>query len=210
MSLKIKKKKAVAPLAAATYIGICVGVIDLGTQYNEKFKKYTQKVMLIWEIPSETVEVDGEQKPRWQSKEYNATLNEKGNLAKDLTSWRGKSLTQEESEEGLDLQMMLGRCAMLSITVEEKDSGTYNRIGGIMGLPAGVPQPTTESELLSFDMDEWDDKVLEALPDWIREKIMRSSEYQEKHAPTDAVDFPEEQSDAAQSEQAAAEEEVPF
>lgn len=210
MSLKIKKKKAVAPLAAATYIGICVGVIDLGAQYSEKFKKYTPKVMLIWEIPSETVEVDGEQKPRWQSKEYNATLNEKGNLAKDLTSWRGKSLTQEESEKGLDLQMMLGRSAMLSITVEEKDSGTYNRIGGIMGLPAGVPQPTTESELLSFDMDEWDNKVLEALPDWIREKIMRSSEYQEKHAPTDAVDFPEEPSDTAQSAQAEAEEEVPF
>lgn len=210
MSLKIKKKKAVAPLAAATYIGICVGVIDLGMQYSEKFKKYTPKVMLIWEIPSETVEVDGEQKPRWQSKEYNATLNEKGNLAKDLTSWRGKSLTQEESEEGLDLRMMLGRCAMLSITVEEKDSGTYNKIGGIMGLPASVTQPATESELLSFDMDEWDDKVLEALPDWIREKIMRSSEYQEKHAPTDAVDFPEESSDAAQSEQAEEEEEVPF
>ena len=64
--------------------------------------------------------------------------------------------------------------------------------------------------MLSFDMDEWDDKVLEALPDWIREKIMRSSEYQEKHAPTDAVDFPEESSDAAQSEQAEEEEEVPF
>lgn len=210
MSLIIKKKKAVAPLAAATYIGICVGVIDLGAQYSEKFKNYSHRVTLIWEIPSETVEVDGEQKPRWQSKEYNATLNEKGNLSKDLTSWRGKSLTQKEAEEGFDLQMMLGRCAMLSITVEERDSGTYNRIGGIMGLPAGVPQPTTESELLSFDMDKWDDKVFETLPNWIREKIMRSTEYQEKHAPTDAVDFPEGQSGAPQADPAAAEEVVPF
>lgn len=210
MSLKIKKKKAVAPLDAATYIGICVGVIDLGTQYDERYKKYNPRVLFIWEIPSETVEVDGEQKPRWQSREYNATLSEKGNLVRDLTSWRGKPLTKEEKETFLDLQMMLGRCAMLSITVEERDSGTYNQIGGIMGLPDGVPQPTTESELIYFDMDEWDDKVLEALPDWIRERIMRSSEYQEKHAPTDAVDFPGEPSDAAQSEQAEAEEEVPF
>lgn len=209
MSLMIKKKKAVAPLAAGTYIGICVGVVDLGTQHNEKYKKYSQRVMLIWEIPSETVEVDGEQKPRWQSKEYTASLNEKGNLSKDLTSWRGKSLTQEEVEQGLDLSAMLGQSAMLSIMVAETDNGTYNRIGGIMGLPAGIPQPTTESELIVFDMDHWDDQALENLPDWIREKVQRSTEYQQKHAPETAVDFPDDKVVSAKPEEET-EEDVPF
>lgn len=212
MSLKIKKKKAVAPIAAGTYIAICVGAVDLGTQYKKNFNKYALKSMLIWEIPSETVEVDGEQKPRWLSKEYTSSLNDKSVLSKDLVSWRGKEFTQEEKEleDGFDISSMLGQSCMLSVTVKETDSGTYNRINSVMGLPTGMPQPTTESELIRFDLDEWNDKTFGNLPGWIQEKIKKSTEYQKDHAPTDAVDVPKEKQDDPQPETEKAEEVVPF
>lgn len=205
MSLIIKKKKAVAPLAAGTYTGICVGVVDLGTQHNEMYKKYSQRVMLIWEIPSETVEVDGERKPRWQSKEYNASLTEKSNLFKDISSLCGKPVTSEE----FDLKCLLGQSAILSVIIKETKSGSYNDIGSIMAIPAGIPHPTTESELLLFDMDSWDDKVLEALPGWIQDKVRRSTEYQQKHAPETPVDFPGDKVVSAKPEEET-EEDVPF
>ena len=52
MSLKIKKKSgsSVPPMEAGTYPAVCVGIVDLGEQYNEAFKKYTDKMLFIWEI----------------------------------------------------------------------------------------------------------------------------------------------------------------
>lgn len=45
------------------YIATCVGVVDLGEQYSEKFKNYRNEVQFIWELSGETVEVDGEVNP---------------------------------------------------------------------------------------------------------------------------------------------------
>ena len=51
MSLKLKRKKrtTVPPLAGGTYLGICIGIIDLGEQYNQNFKNYADKLMLLFE-----------------------------------------------------------------------------------------------------------------------------------------------------------------
>ena len=76
MSLKLKRKKrtTVPPLAGGTYLGICIGIIDLGEQYNQNFKNYADKLMLLFEISGETVNVDGEDKPRLLSREYIASF----------------------------------------------------------------------------------------------------------------------------------------
>ena len=37
-------------------------------------------------------------------------------------------------------------------------------------------------------MDQWDDAVLEKLPEWIRDQIKKSTQYQKDHAPTDNVE----------------------
>ena len=46
MSLKLKRKKrtTVPPLAGGTYLGICIGIIDLGEQYNQNFKNYADMI----------------------------------------------------------------------------------------------------------------------------------------------------------------------
>lgn len=191
MSLKVKNKKgpSLPPIDGGTYPAVCVCIVDLGEQRNEKFNKYEDKVLFIWELPGVVIEVDGEKKPRWQSKDFSATLNEKSNLTKFLVSWRGKNFTDEElNGDGFDLKQMLGEGCLLQIIVEEKDGNQYNRITGCVGLPVGMPAPSTESELLWFDMDEWDDDAMEKFPDWVQQKIKKSTQFQKEHAPDTTVE----------------------
>lgn len=191
MSLKVKNrsKPSLPPIDGGTYPAVCVAIADLGEQNNEKFKKYEDKVLLIWELPGVLIEVDGEQKPRWLSKDFSATLNEKSNLTKFLVPWRGKNFTEEElNGDGFDLKQMLGKGCLLQIIVEEKDGNQYNRITGCMGFPMGMPAPVTQSELLWFDMDEWDDDSLAKFPEWAQAKIKKSTQYQKNHAPDTEIE----------------------
>lgn len=184
MSLTVKRKKAnkIPPMAGGNYMAVVVGVIDVGEQYSERFKNYADKLILIFEIPSETVEVDGEQKPRWLSKDFSASLNEKSNLYKTLVSFLGRDLTEDELAEdgsGFDLTSLVGQGCILTVTLDIKDDGEQrNSIKQIGGLPAGIPTPHTDSELLVFDIDNRDETVFEKLPEWIQERIRKSTQCQ--------------------------------
>lgn len=196
MSLKIKKKSgsSVPPIEAGTYPAVCVGIVDLGEQYSETFKKYSDKLLIIWEIPSQIIQIDGEDKPRWLSKDFAASLHEKSSLHKTLVSWRGKAFTEKELAEDengfmqFSVQDMLGTGCFLQVIVEEKDSGIYNRITSVIALPVGMETPKTENPPIAFDMDAWDDEVFKNLPEWIQERIKKSTQYQKLHVPTESVD----------------------
>lgn len=188
MSLKLKRKKriAVPPLDGGTYMGICIGTIDIGEQYNQHYKKYEDKVILLFEIVGETVDVDGETKPRWLSNEYTASLGGKAKLYQHLVSWRSRDFTDEELDD-FDIDSMLGLPCMLTIIAKETDNGTYNNITNITAMPKGVPVPTTEQELLAYDIDNRDETVFEKLPEWIRNKIKKSTQFAE-NPPEDNLD----------------------
>lgn len=197
MSLKIKKKSgsSVPPIEAGTYPAVCVGVVDLGEQYSEMFKKYSDKLLIIWEIPSQTIEIDGEDKPRWLSKDFAASLHEKSALHKMLVSWRGKAFTEKELTEDENGFMqfsvldMLGTGCFLQVIVDEKDTGSYNRITSVISLPAGMTAPETKTPLIAFDIESWDEMVFHTLPGWIQERIKKSTQYQKLHVPTDSIDI---------------------
>lgn len=196
MSLRIKKKSgpSVPPMEAGTYPAVCVGIVDLGEQYSETFKKYGDKLLIIWEIPSQTIQIDGEDKPRWLSKDFSASLHEKSGLYQALVSWRGKAFTEKEltvDETGFmqfSVLDMLGSGCFLQVIVEEKDSGSYNRITSVISLPAGMDTPKTETPLIAFDIDDWDDEVFNSLPVWVQDRIKKSTQYQKLHAPASVVD----------------------
>lgn len=200
MSLKVKRKPAnnIPPVDGGTYMSVCVGVIDLGEQYEQydkqKHGKYVSECMFIFEIPSERVQVDGEDKPRWlSSKRLVHSLHERSALYQMLTSWRGKPLSELELDpmgEGFDLEQMLGQPAMLTVTVTEKDDGSkYNKIETVTGFPKGIGAPRAESELLLFDADEPDMEVLGKLPEWIQDIIRKSTQFAE-NPPDERIDAP--------------------
>lgn len=186
---KKKAKSTVPPLAADTYAAVCVGVVDLGEQHSEKFKNYQSKVMFLFEIIGETVDVEGEAKPRWLSKEFTLSLSEKSNLAKTIEAWTGKEISDDDSDNGYDVTQLLGRPALVVVTLKENDNGTFNDISVITAPPKMMQIPDAESEKLCFVIEEWNDEVFEKLPEWIQNKIKKSTEYQTKYAPDKKVSF---------------------
>lgn len=175
MLIATKKSASALPeLEKGIYTGICCGVVDLGEQAVTwgKQTKYQNKVQLIFEICGEFVDVEGEKKPRWMSREFTRSLSEKSNLAKAVQAWYG------ELPEELDLSALLGKACQLSIVEKEKKdgSGIYTMIDSIFGLPKGMEAPALISEKILFDMDAADAaEVFETLPEWMQKKIGSST-----------------------------------
>lgn len=179
------------PIPEGVHTAICYAIIDLGLQYSEKFEKMAQKVLIMWELPDEQYEVEGETHPRVISKEYSLSLHEKAGLRKDLQAWRGKAFTEEELL-GFDLKNVLGKGCQIQIIHKESNGKTYGNIASIMGLPKGMKLSEPHNILLYFDLTEPNilDR-LEELPVWIQDKIRESETYknmQEDFKPVDDED----------------------
>lgn len=190
MKVKERAKPKLPPVEPGVYIAVCVGVIDLGEQYSEKFKSYANKVKFIWEIPSETVEVDGKQEPRQLSKEFTISASKKGNLRGFISSWNSKTYSDDEFLD-LDLFDQVGVPCQLNVVLNE--TGEYANVDNLMPLPKGFPVPESSGRYIKWDMQNWDDEVFKTLPEWIQEQIKKSTEYQKQHAPTDSVEVKSEE-----------------
>ena len=185
MKIKDRAKPKAPPVEPGVYMAVCIGFIDLGEQYSEKFKSYSYKGMYVWELPGETIELDGEQKPRQLSKEFTISGSSKGNLRKFIESWNGKTYSDEEFME-LDLFDQVGKSCQLNVVLNETKE--YANVDNIMPIPRGFPAPTTETKPVKWDMEHWDDAVFAELPEWIQDKIKKSTEYQKEHAPATTIE----------------------
>jgi hypothetical protein len=173
------------PVAEGVHIARCIGLIDLGMQYSEKFDKTAHKALIMWELPDETYEQDGETKCRVLSKEYTMSLHEKSSLTKVLEAWRGKKFTEEELA-GFDLNNILGKGCQVQIIHTKKGENTYSNIAAIMGMPKGMKVDAPKTTIV-FDLD--DPKAIiqmSTLPEWIQTKIKESTTWKELSSSQDA------------------------
>lgn len=180
MKIKDRAKPKVPPVEAGVYMAVCIGFVDLGEQYSEKFKNYSYKGMYIWELPGETIEIDGEQKPRQLSKEFTISGSSKSNLRKFIETWNSKSYSDEDFME-FDVFEQVGKPCQLNVVLNETKE--YANVDNLMPIPKGFPAPTTTTEHIKWDMDAWNDDVFAKLPEWIQEKIKKSTQYQKEHVP---------------------------
>lgn len=196
MKIKDRAKPKTPPVEPGVYMAVCVGVVDLGEQYSEKFKNYSNKVKFVWALPSETVEIDGKTEERQLSKEFTFSVSKKGGLRGFLQSWNGRNYSDEEFAE-LDVFEQLGKACQLQVVLSE--TGEYSNVENLMPIPKGLPAPVSKTAFFTWDMDAWDDAALEKLPEWTREQIKKSTQYQKEHLPqeTVAVQTPQPQSAAA-------------
>ena len=174
-----------APLEAGTYPARCVQIIDLGNQMNDLAGKYQRQVMILWELPTERLEINGEDKPRVMSATYTASLNDKAKLRAILESWRGRGFTDEELES-FDLHNILDKTCMLTIVNKtSKTSGKqYSAVGSVSKLMKGVAVAEAETTIFAFDLDVGDDvwEQMKTLPNWIQDRIKASEEYKAHEA----------------------------
>lgn len=169
------------PIPEGVHVAICYGVVDLGIQYSEKFDKKARKVQVLWELPSETFEKEGEVIPRILSKEYTLNLSEKSNLKKDLQAWRGKSFTDDELK-AFDLANIINKPCQIQIIHEKKGEKVYSKIAAIMAMMKGVKVEPPKNNPIYFDLNSGDsieviNELMNILPEWIQNKIKESETY---------------------------------
>lgn len=185
MKIKDRAKPKVPPVEPGVYMAVCIGFIDLGEQYSDMFKSYSNKGMYVWELPGETIEIEGEQKPRQLSKEFTISGSKKSNLRGFIESWNGKSYSDDDFME-FDLFDQIGKPCQLNVVLNETKE--YANVDNLMPIPKGFPAPTTETPYIKWDMEHWDDEVFKTLPEWIQDKIKKSTQYQQDHAPDTEIE----------------------
>lgn len=173
MSTMVKAKGDFAQVPAGTHPAWCYGVIDIGHQESVYQGKANtrQQVILLFEIPGETVIINGDKAPMIMSAFYTASISKKARLREDLESWRGKAFTAEEMN-GFDLKNVVGKSCTLSVFHNENEKA---RIKGIGAAMKGVTIPSMHNDPLWFDIDVHGihSEEYERVPDWIKEIIGR-------------------------------------
>ena len=159
--------------------------MDLGEQYSDVYKSYSNKVKFVWALPSETIEIDGKTEERQLSREFSIATKKNSKLRTFLSGWNSKNYSDEEFME-LDLFEQVGKACQLNVVLN--DTGEYANVESIMPIPKGFPAPVTNTALFTWDMDAWNDAVFEKLPAWTQEQIKKSTQYQKNHAPETTVE----------------------
>lgn len=160
---------------ATLYKIVYMGTID-GEYKGEKFSSY--KINLTWELPTEMkVWKEGEEaKPVSVSKMYTLSVNSKANFRKILEGIVG-GMTDAEAVN-FDVDELLGKSCLLNIsygvseTGKEKQNVTTSKL--IKGME--TPKPFNKQVILSYQ--NWNEEVYQALPQFMREEMAKSMEYQ--------------------------------
>jgi len=160
-----------------SFVARCYRIIDLGTQDNRN-PKYgpARKVILDFELPTETLEIDGIEKPFTISQWYTASLGEKAFLRRDLQSWRGRNFTREELD-GFDLKNVLCKPCMVSIAKSDKGN---SYIASIAAVPKGMEVPAQFNSEVFFSLEDYNAAQFNELPEGLQKIIEKSPEH--RHA----------------------------
>jgi hypothetical protein len=168
-------------IKAGTHVAICYGITEIGTVY-QTFKgegKWVRKVRLTFELPLEVkVFKEGEkEKPFSISTDYTMPLYEKSKLRKALDTWRGEKMADEYAFR-FDLEKLLGQACMLTIIHKPSKDKVYANIDSITGMAKGMSKPLQTNDNFVLAYDKFNREIFNKQPEWIRNQIMASKEYQ--------------------------------
>lgn len=190
LTVNASAKSTIPPIPEGTYLAVCGLLVDLGDQFSKKYGKASRKVMIGWEIPEETIEIDGEKKPRMVYNRYTASLGENSILRKDLAAWRGRDFAEEELA-GFDLHNVVGASCYLNIIHRESNGRVYANISSIMALPKKAEKGKLSEPPVVFDLDSASETDIEALPQWIADIIRQSETYKNREVNVEPPKFQE-------------------
>jgi hypothetical protein len=172
-------------------------VIDLGTQMREWEGKVTltRRVKLFWELHGEdergnALSMD-DGRPMIQSREYTWSLHEKAALRQHLEAWRGLAFSDAELK-GFDINKVLGQFCMLTIAHRLSDGKTYADVKNVSSVPSVIKKaglPSGINDTMIFDLNKFDPVMFESLSEWLKDKIVKSSEYRAMNQPTTVEEY---------------------
>jgi hypothetical protein len=169
-----------------THPATCCAIIDLGTQYSEKWKKHAHKVLLGWELGTDDKRNDGQAHAVWQR--FTVSLHAKAGLRRVLEAWRGRSFTAEELS-GFDLKNVAGKGCIITVMHKDVEGKTYANIASVSALPRQMTAPVLAKAPTLFDIDKPDMDVFNAFSEKLQELIKSSAEWKSSTG-TGAADGP--------------------
>jgi len=170
---------------AGTHLARCYKMIHFGTiedSYNGE-SRWVNKVLIEWELPNELRVFDQSKGPQpiSISKEFALSMHPKSTLRAFLTSWRGKGFTEEEAVS-FDVTKLVGAACQLSIVHEPKQKFPgefYAKISSVSSLMKGVKAPEQINPSFIFELEPFKVEIFNQLPDYFKNKVMGSKEYQQ-------------------------------
>ena len=178
-----KKRVDYGRVEDGTYPARVVRIIDFGLQYATDFKtgevkKYDDgndviqhKVWIDFELPTETIDIDGVKKPRWYGKEYTVSSHEKAAIQALL---KAADPDGKATMKGKNVVGLLGLPVML--TIGSTSTGKA-KVAGITRLIKGMSVDPLANPTLFFDLDSPDIKTFEGLPDWMKKHIQEGVDF---------------------------------
>lgn len=188
-----KPKSTFEPAPQGTFLARCIQYIHIGT--NEETlripgkpveTKMVDKISLTFELPTKT-KVYSEEKgaqPIFVSKEFTYTVGSKSNLRKAIEGIIGTTLLDKEAY-AFDLESLVSMPCVVTTVHKTAASGNIRTdIKNIAPLVEGqvCPPQVNPSKILSYT--SWDQEVFDSLPQFMKDKIMSSEEYQAKFVGT--------------------------
>ena len=188
------KRDDVKLLEVGVNVGILYSMIDLGTHYNDYFKKRQRLIRLTFEFPFLKQlfrTTDTEERPTVVSMEETYQMAPKSNLKKFCDGALGRVLSEHEYSKGqFDIGQFLGKVMIVNIINKpsKKDPTViYNNIDSVNGITERVKsmykvdwhlvQRTNPLQgFMIGDGSNFATTRFSSLPHFIREKLKESDE----------------------------------
>ena len=172
---------------AGNHVARVFQIIHVGTLEEEYMgeSKLVDKIRLTFELPNKTKEFkEGEgEKPYSVSREFTFSMHEKSNLRPIVEGIIGVSLHDEEAES-FDFDNLLGKTCLLHVVHKTSRTGReYALIQSASPLPDGMEAPEAVNEAKVYDINEMTQEEIDAMPQFIKEKMESSKEYQARFNP---------------------------
>jgi hypothetical protein len=164
---------------------------------QDREMKRSDKIRLTFELPGEMREFkEGEgMKPMSLSREFGFSMGKKSHLRPIVEGMIAAALRDEEAY-AFDIEKLLGEPCLLSVSDTEKDGNIYANIASVSQLMRGMSAPEAFNKTSIIDVNTATLAEIDALPEFIRNKMRASEEYKARFA--DGSDIQMEPKDAVQ------------
>ena len=175
-------------LPEGTHIARVYGLIHIGTvstpftdDNGEPVK--LSKIRLTFEFPEEmhVFKEGDEAKPLVLSQEYTLSMGNKSNLRPIVEGIIGTGLSDSEAYN-FDHEQLIGKACLVTIKHKESKKGNvYAVIASTAPLMKGqtCKPPINKPKILTYQA--WDQEYFDSLPDFIKDVMKTSTEYQSLH-----------------------------
>ncbi len=167
MAFVAKEQAGFEELEPGFYHMVISQVVIIGTPVEpDQFGKRRQQVRIVFELPDEIVNIDGDDKRRTYSQFFSTNLKEKWMSKLIAAVNNGKGITAEERVDGYELGNLIGQNFAVSVGFNDKGKLRIESIQKHKGEAVMADEPRY------FDPEDYE-KAGHKFPEWMSDGVKR-------------------------------------